>query len=286
MKLLFVEGASRCYFDTEGNVYVGTNFHRAMQERYRSYCDKLTILNKTDGRICAPSEIPPGLQRLDTEIADIAADPDIYRPRRNLFSLTARKKIHALMTEAISAADRVIIRVAVNYYTSLAEKICRQLGKLYLIEIVEFVKLSNWYYGLEGKIIAPFSEIRAREIVRNAPYVVYVTQREQQKRYPTSGKSIGCSDVEIPELDPAVLEARLSRIRESGSRPVIFGTVGYMGSKIKGQEYVIRAMGRLKSEGITGIEYRLAGAGPQEYLRGLADSLGVGGQVRFDGAVP
>ena len=286
MNLLFVEGATRCYADTEGNVYSGTNFHAGIQERYRKYCDKLTILNKTDGKIYHPSELPPGLQKIDGNLAGIITVPDLYRPRGNLLSMAVRKKIQAGMTEAISESDAVIIRVSVNYYTSSAEKICRRLGKPYMIELVEFVGLMNWYYGLEGKIIAPFSEMRARGMVRNAPYVVYVTRREQQKRYPTNGKSLGCSDVELPELDGEILRSRVNRIHASHGVKVIFGTVGYMGSSVKGQEYVIRAMARLKREGITGIEYRLAGAGSQDYLRGLAEKLGVSGQVVFDGVMP
>ncbi|MBR0151033.1 MAG: hypothetical protein IJP89_06705 [Synergistaceae bacterium] len=34
MNLLFVEGGSRCWADTEGNIYVASNFDRAVQERY------------------------------------------------------------------------------------------------------------------------------------------------------------------------------------------------------------------------------------------------------------
>ena len=286
MKLLFVEGATRCYFDTEGNAYSGTNFHAGIQERYRKYCDNLTILNKTDGKIYHHSELPPGLQRIDSDIAGITTVPDLYRPRSNLLSISVRKKIQEGMTEAIRESDAVIIRVCVNYYTSLAEKICRRLGKTYMIELVEFVGLMNWYYGLEGKIIAPFSEMRAREMVRNAPYVIYVTQREQQKRYPTNGKSLGCSDVELPELDGEILRSRMSRVHSSHGGKVVFGTVGYMGSSVKGQEYVIRAMSRLKVSGVTNVEYHLAGAGSQEYLRGLAEKLGVSGQVVFDGVMP
>ena len=46
MNLLFVEGGSRCWADTEGNIYVASNFDRAVQERYKKFCDKFILLQK------------------------------------------------------------------------------------------------------------------------------------------------------------------------------------------------------------------------------------------------
>ena len=213
MKLLFVEGATRFVFDTEGNVYTGANLPASIQERYSKYCDNLVILHKSNMKAYPKSELPEGLHKVDRTLADIVAVPDLYRPRKNLLSFSVRREIKRIMSRAIQDADRVIIRLGINYYTVMAEKLCRKYKKPYLIEVVECVFDMNWYYGIEGKIVAPFSELRARRIIRRAPYVVYVTQHELQKRYPTKGKSLGCSDVELPVLDNSVLENRIKYLR-------------------------------------------------------------------------
>ncbi|MBR0150557.1 MAG: glycosyltransferase family 4 protein [Synergistaceae bacterium] len=67
---------------------------------------------------------------------------------------------------------------------------------------------------------------------------------------------------------------------------IIFGTAAFIRNKIKGQEYVIRALAILKAKGITNIEYRLAGSGSPEKLVRLAESLGVSGQLKVYGALP
>ena len=67
------------------------------------------------------------------------------------------------------------------------------------------------------------------------------------------------------------------------TRKIVFGTAAFMGTEVKGHKYVIQALSRLKSAGITGIEYRCAGGGKSEGLKRLAESLGVGTQLRIDG---
>ncbi|MBR0257472.1 MAG: hypothetical protein IJQ58_07025, partial [Synergistaceae bacterium] len=205
MNLLFGEGGSRCWADTEGNIYVASNFDRAVQERYKKFCDKFILLQRTDGRAYPFSELPRGLHLADRNITEVITVPDLYRPRSNFFSFGIRREIARVISEAIQKADKVIIRVGVNYYTTTAEKLCRKYHKPYLIEAVEFVFEANWYYGIEGKIIAPFSELKARRMIRRAPYVLYVSQHVQQERYPSLGKTLGCSDVELENLDNCVL---------------------------------------------------------------------------------
>lgn len=286
MRLLFVQGGVHVLYDEDGNAYVDSNGDRAIWERYRRYCDELRLILRTDGKVHPKSELLRKAAKFDESLAKIVAVPNVYVPRSNYFRPFLRLREKRIIAEEVRKADRVIARTVGFGLSNKTIRECRNQGKPYLIEAIDFPsELRRNSGSFVKRLTAPIVEASAKREILRAPYVVYVTQRMLQERYPTRGKSIGCSDVELPELDSAVLEARLSRTREAMNRSVIFGTAGEI-SGIKGQEYVISAMGMLKREGITGIEYRLAGAGSQEGLRNLADSLGVGRQVRFDGAVP
>ena len=56
-----------------------------------------------------------------------------------------------------------------------------------------------WNYSLKGKIVAPFATYMMKRRVKSAPFVLYVTNKFLQKRYPTKGKKINCSNVELAE---------------------------------------------------------------------------------------
>ena len=123
--------------------------------------------------------------------------------------------------------------------------------------------------------------------VKTAPAVIYVTNEFLQRRYPTNGESMGCSDVVIPPVDEGVLERRYKRIGNmcEGDK-IVLGTAAAIDVKYKGQQYVIRAISELKKEGYD-IEYRLAGGNRHgsTYLRDLAKKLGVEDEVVFCGSL-
>ena len=286
MNLLFLEGITPCCFDTEGNAYLGSDLQRTAQQRYKNVCDHLTIMTKTNGSVYPVSEIPSGYYPLDKNIADLVTVPNIYRPRSNLLSLKVRRQIRDIMSEAIQKSDAVLMRIALNYNADVAEKLCRKFHKPYCIQSVDCVFETCWKYGIEGKIIAPFYEWKLRRMIRRAPYVLYVTDDYLQRRYPTNGKNVGYSNVDILKLDDNILQRRIERIHNSRDDRIIFGTLATI-SRAKGQEHVIRAVAELKSRGITGIEYHIAGQGRYtDKLIGIIDTLGVQDQVIMDGHLP
>ncbi len=142
---------------------------------------------------------------------------------------------------------------------------------------------SLWNYSALGKILAPYSFIMTRDVIKNAKYVIYVTNEFLQRRYPTLGESVGCSDVELQEINEEILEKRIKRIKkDKENNKIILGTLGAIDVKYKGQEYVIRAIAKLKKEGYN-YEYQLVGAGNKERLENLAVKLGVKDNVKFLG---
>lgn len=285
MQLLFIQGGSRWKYDTNGNVYTETNFNDSIWRRYSAYCDKLVVILRKEEKIYPATEAKSKFNVFNTELADHIALPDLYMPKRNAINPFIRREIQNRIEQEIKKADRVIIRSLGNIYTNTALKMAKKYSIPYLVEVTGFTFEGMWYHSLRGKFVSFWKEYQYRRLISDAPYAVYVTQSELQKRYPTIGKSIGCSDVEITDLKYDVLEKRLARINQMSSC-LIIGTAGFLDVKYKGQASVIKAIASLKKQGIENIQYRLIGAGSGTKLKKLASDLGVSSQVIIEGTLP
>ena len=280
MNLFFVPPCSRLYIDDEGKMYTGPGFSNDMFRGYRRYCDSLTILCSLAENYS--KEEASRLNPLDLSILNVATVPDLYRPHKNFFNPRMRHEAAQVIESEVKKADRVVIRVAWNFYSAHAYKMCRKYNKQFSINLVGFELEGNWYHSFYGQLLAPYREYMTKRLMANVPYAIYVTNRELQKRYPTKGKYIGCSDVELHALDDSVLQKRLQN--EGNKDKIIFGTAAFLHVKWKGQKYVIQALAELKSRGITNVEYHLAGLGDGSRLEETARKFGVEDQVKIQGA--
>ena len=155
----------------------------------------------------------------------------------------------------------------------------------YLIEMVGCPKDALWYHGgLKYKICMPFIAIINKYYLRNAKYVIYVTKSYLQKKYPTNGKSISCSDVNLPTLDFKVLNDRIKNIREINENKVYkLGLIGSLNVNYKGHEMIIKAASLINSKNI---EIHFLGTGNKEKWIKLAQKYNVDDKVFFDGILP
>jgi len=166
-------------------------------------------------------------------------------------------------------------------------KYAKKYNKPYMTVVCGCPWDALWNYDWRGKILAPMSFFNLRSIQKAAPYSIYVTNEFLQKRYPNIGKSVGCSNVNISTGVAGVLEQRLEslRKRQAEGRILRIGTAAALNVPYKGQEYVIRALSRLRKEGVN-FEYHLIGLGSDERLRGIAASEGITDLVHFHGPLP
>ena len=146
---------------------------------------------------------------------------------------------------------------------------------------------SYWNHGLLGKAVAPYMYYKTRSIIAGAKYVYYVTGKFLQRRYPTKGITVSCSNVVIDRPAKATLDKRLAALEGFDARKkLVLGTAAALDTRYKGQEYVIRAIRPLTEMGYD-VEYRLAGGynGTKHdyFLRDLAKELGVSDRVKFVG---
>jgi glycosyltransferase involved in cell wall biosynthesis len=159
-------------------------------------------------------------------------------------------------------------------------------NKPYLVEVVGCPWDTLWNHSLFGKCIAPFFYLLEKWAVKNAPFVHYVSNKFLQKRYPTHGVTLACSDVAIKDISNTILEKRLKKIKKYVKNcTLILGTVGAVHVKYKGHDLVFQAMARLRNDGIN-FEYHIAGGGSQERLRRLAKKYKVSDNVVFLGVLP
>lgn len=195
-----------------------------------------------------------------------------------------KKKICKELQLTLKQCDKVIIRMP-SVLGILACKICEQFSIPYMIEMVACA----WDGYLNhtnpmGKIIAPFMYFFTKKRVKKSKYVVYVTNRFLQQRYPTNGKQFACSDVALIESSSKVLETKLKKMQEFETRCFTMCTVANVGMRYKGHVYALKAMKQLKQQGIQ-IKYYLAGNGNRNYLQKYINQYGIQDQVIFLGSL-
>lgn len=272
MKLLFIQGGSRWKFDTEGTIYTDPNFNSQIWNRYKKYCDKLTVILRKEDRIYTREEAQAKFNEIGDSIDNCVALTDIYRPLSNVLSLKKRLILKRTIENEVKKADKIIIRSLGNIYTNTALKCARKFYRPYLVEVTGFAWESLWYHSLQGKFVARFKENQYKKLMKNVEYGVYVTNEALQKRYPCGGKMLGCSDVELMPSDDKILKNRILKIQKHTGK-IVIGTAAFLDVTWKGQEYVIRAIRELKNRGINNFKYEIIGNGSGNKLRELISEL-------------
>lgn len=262
--------------DDKGRLFSGGGFSDGVFRRYLAVCERLVVVGRYQ-----VIESPGALGYEPIMLSNVSFIP-MENPN-SIQGLFQRSKIRSKMDEIVRNCDGVIGRASALGNMAIAS--AKKLGKPYVREVVGCSFEPLWYHGSWlGKLYAPYSFLRARRLTREAPYVVYVTESFLQKRYPTRGKWINCSNVELDDFDDKILERRLRRIdSKTDGEPLILGTIGAVHVRYKGQEGVIRALAKLRQIGLDGFRYEIVGGGDQSYLRKIARKYGVADQVDFLG---
>ena len=282
MNILFVEGGTRYTRDSNQNLYAKSNICESILKKYKKFCDELTVLGRIDGKTYLDEDFTK-YNKLSNDYNFVLVN-DIYGSKFDYFNYKKRKQIKKVLYENIKKHDFIIIRSVINYYTITAARICRKLEKKYLIEVTGFGFETQWYrQGIDGKILAFYTEINKRKEVKKAPYVIYVTNKTLQKRYPSKGISLGCSDVEIDNDIEKNLNKRLQRI--NNVKTLTIGTIGNLNTKLKGQKYVVMAIKNLLDKGID-VEYKMVGRGKNKKITKYIKKYSLEKNILFEGTIP
>lgn len=258
--------------DKDGKYY-GLTVDNVWFKRYFNLGDELELcMRYRDINISGKTEITVDKIYL-TECCDISSIRGIFK----------RKEARAIICKVLQRCDRIIIRLP-SMIGAIAAEECNKCGKTYIVEMVADPWDTYWNHSLKGKIIAPIITLQTKILLKKAPATIYVTNEYLQKRYPTEGVAIGCSDVQLKNLDDKILQKRIDKIREQ-SEKIIIGTTAAVSVKYKGQQYVIEALGYLKKMGVKNFEYQLVGGGDSSFLKEVAEKCDVVEQVKFLGGM-
>lgn len=186
----------------------------------------------------------------------------------------------------LSTVDCAIVRLP----SAIGVIACREairMGVPWMAEVVGCGWDALWYHGsLAGKVLAPRSYLLNRTYVARAPYALYVTERFLQRRYPSRGETVGCSDVTVDHPREDVLERRLARI-DAGPphRRITLGLVGSSDVEYKGHDTALDALSLLARSGLN-VTLRCLGGGDPSRWRRRARALDIADRVEFTGALP
>ncbi len=162
--------------------------------------------------------------------------------------------------------------------------IAKFLKKKMLIEVVGCTWDSLWNHSLVAKFAAPFLWLLSRIVIFNSTNVLYVTKYFLQKRYPTKGLAVSCSDVLIFNVTSTDIDNRIQKIEYLKFNEIKIGTLASVNLKYKGHHTVFNAIKKLNTFGYYP-KYYLAGSGSQNRLKRLAVRLGIINNVVFLGSL-
>lgn len=194
---------------------------------------------------------------------------------KNYFN--AKQKI----AEAIKSTDIAVIRLP-STIGAVAVHFARKFKKPYIVEVVGCPWDTLVNYSLTGKLYAPFARIKLKSKVRRAPYLVYVSQKFLQQRYPSSGFQTCISNVIINQTVQSIDNRINAYSTLKHKTNITLSTLGAVDVPYKGQEFVIRAVAELKTLGYS-VHYRIAGLGDTKRLKAIAEKYQVADLIHFEG---
>lgn len=274
MNVLFChDGPINC---DQSNRYYSIGFNDRLMSRYEEVFGEVGIVTRVDrtNGISAYTDS----DKLSIDRHRVVEYPN-FLTLRGIFS--NKKESNALLEREISGCDALIIRLP-SFLGNKCVKLARKYKKPYVLEMVGCPWDSLRNHGLSGKILAPYMYLATKRSVRSASDVLYVTNEFLQNRYPTKGRQIGCSDVELLAADHPVAENRSGVIIKD--KKIVLGTVGKIDLKYKGHATVIEAVKKLKTLGYD-VNYQIVGPGDKSYLENIAIRNGVLENVTFTGSM-
>lgn len=259
--------------------YSMTLTYKFLSNRYLKYYDEINLITRVVDKTKVKGdtsgyEITNGKQIEVNPIKYYKNIPDIIK---------YYKKIKEQMLNELSQCDLVIVRLP-NILGLLACSICNKYNIKYYVEMLA-CPLDSYrnHKNKFGKIIAPIIYFLNKKALRRANHVLYVTNNFLQRKYPTEGNSINCSDVVLTNVSEETLLNRRKKINNLNLNDEIkIATVGNVGLKIKGHKYVIKAMHYSKNKNI---KYYLIGNGDASYLKKLVKKYNLDDRVIFLGSV-
>lgn len=263
--------------DSSGN-YLGNELNDTLVDRYKFFGDHVTFLIRA--REVSPEDTLR-LKRFRSENFSVVEVPEF-----NTFSLFIKNKgkIDKLVRKTVAEHDVIIARLP-SYVGRKTAQYAKEMGKPYFVEAVGCAWDALWNHSWRGSIMAAIGLMQMKQVLRDAPFALYVTNEFLQRRYPSSGVQVAVSDVVHRELSDEILAKRLEKIRNrKPGEPIVLGTLAAIYVAYKGQDYVIKAVAKLKALGVP-VKYLIAGRGDKTRMQTYTNKLGLQNEVEIVGQI-
>lgn len=263
------------YKDVNG-VYCSTTLTDDLFRRYFCVVDELIVATRVYSLDKTYNEAHQ--ERITLPHIHVLELPNLNGVRDYLLK---QADVRRILIEKIGKSDMIFIRGGM--IALLAVDVAKKLNKPYLLECGGCAWEGYWNHSLKGKLIAPYMEYRERVDVRDASYVIYVTEKWLQKRYPTKARHVTyASNVILKNIDKNALLSRIEKIKRwDNKKTIVIGTTAAVNNRAKGHQYVMKAIKELKL--VFDIRYEMVGGGSRDYLQTVAAKEGVENNIVFKG---
>lgn len=270
-------------FRRKGKFYVEAIGGQEFWQRYLDVFSKVNVV----ARVTDVESLPDSALRVDGGKIKVTPIPSYNSALTGAFKIPS---IRSHLRQVANADAAFILRVP----GVIGALLSRQLEKRdwpFALEVVgdphESLSLAalNSY---SGYIARPFLVAALKRQCKKAAAASYVTQETLQKRYPTNGYAISCSDVELTEKWFAVSNKLWTTASDNpainpGPHRLIF--VGSLSQRYKGLHILLKALHSCREIGIS-LHLDVLGDGQyrQEYEKQASD-LGLSEMIMFHGYV-
>lgn len=242
-------------------------------KRYLKYFEKINIVARKSNNNALYTKHKIDLDKDKIEF-------NLYDGEYSLSNIQGMKEFSKILNSTISSSDLVLCWAEPK--TSYIVKTAHKLNKKCLVYVGSCIKDTLLSHkSLKRKIAAYLLYFSTKKGIYNADYVHYVTNEVLQERYPTSGKSIGASYVDI-DLNISQVKRRQRFQRYNNmNRTIVIGLVGYL-NEVKGIDTALQALSDLNNSNVV---LRILGGGDKEYYENMTKKLKVDSKVYFDGTL-
>ena len=183
-----------------------------------------------------------------------------------------------IIKKEVLSNDILIIRCH-SFIGVIAAFYARKYKKKYIVESVSCAWDCLWNHSFLGKLAAPIMYVLTKRVIKKAYATTYVSSAFLQKRYPTYGKSLACSDVLLEESIPFSIDKKTQNFH---NRTINIANIANLDMKYKGQKYLIKAVYNLINQGYN-IKLYLIGGGIGISLKKMVIQLNISKNVVFKG---
>lgn len=271
------------FIENNDAIYSEGQFGSALWDRYLRHFDCLEVVARKQTMA----------EALDRKAALVSADAKkvSFKLVGSLSSpgalLLDPRGVREQIAASVAGSDAVIARLPSEVGLAAISAAIKQ-KKPWAIELVACPWDGLWNYGsFVSRAYAPILYARTRLAVAEGRYVIYVTQRFLQRRYPAPrALTTGVSNVALESASSAALERRLERLAVPMRRAFKIGMIGSLKGRFKGIHIAIAAVAELSASFPDVSLHILGGGAPVDHWQNLAQSHGVADKVHFSGTLP